>query len=53
MVEKIAELRDKGLGFTAKGTTTANDYESVIISAVETMFARQGTPAQHVAGSVI
>ncbi len=42
MVEKILDLPDSVLGFTAKGTVTADDYESVIIPAVEAMFARQG-----------
>ena len=42
MVEKIPDLPDHVLGFTAKGTVTANDYESVIIPAVEEMFSRQG-----------
>jgi hypothetical protein len=42
MVEKIPDLPKHVLGFTAKGTVTANDYESVIIPAVEAMFSRQG-----------
>ena len=41
MVEKIPDLPDLVLGFTAKGTVTVNDYESVIIPAVEEMFSRQ------------
>ena len=41
MVEKIANLPDNVLGFTAKGTVTANDYESVIIPAVEALFSQQ------------
>jgi hypothetical protein len=41
MVEKIPGLPDNVLGFTAKGTVTANDYESVIIPAVEALFSRQ------------
>jgi SpoIIAA-like len=40
MVEKIPNLPDNVLGFTAKGTVTANDYESVIIPAVEALFSR-------------
>ena len=40
-VEKITGLPDDILGFRAKGTVTANDYESVIIPAVEAMFSRQ------------
>jgi hypothetical protein len=42
MIEKIPNLPDNVLGFSAKGTVTANDYESVIIPAVEAMFARHG-----------
>ncbi|MGB7971814.1 MAG: STAS/SEC14 domain-containing protein [Candidatus Deferrimicrobiaceae bacterium] len=41
MVGKIPGLPDNVLGFTAKGTVTANDYESVIIPAVEALFSRQ------------
>jgi SpoIIAA-like len=41
MVEKIPDLPDTVLGFTAKGTVTANDYESIIIPAVEALFSRQ------------
>lgn len=41
MVEQIPDLPDNVLGFTAKGTVSANDYESVIIPAVEALFARQ------------
>ncbi|MEP6989597.1 MAG: STAS/SEC14 domain-containing protein [bacterium] len=43
MVEKIPDLPDNVLGFSAKGTVTAKDYESVIVPAVEALFARQGT----------
>jgi hypothetical protein len=42
MIEKISGLPDNVLGFAAKGTVTANDYESVIIPAVEAMFSRLG-----------
>jgi hypothetical protein len=42
MVENIPDLPENVLGFTARGTVTANDYEAVIIPAVEAMFARQG-----------
>jgi hypothetical protein len=42
MVEKIPDLPENVLGFTASGTVTANDYETVIIPAVEAMFVRQG-----------
>jgi SpoIIAA-like len=41
MIEKIPGLPDNVLGFTAKGNVTADDYESVIIPAVEALFARQ------------
>jgi hypothetical protein len=41
MVERIPNLPDNVLGFTAKGTVTASDYESVIIPAVEAHFSRQ------------
>lgn len=41
MVERIPDLPDNVIGFTAKGTVTAEDYESVIIPAVESLFARQ------------
>jgi hypothetical protein len=41
MVEKIPDLPDNVLGFAAKGKVTANDYESIIIPAVEEMFSRQ------------
>lgn len=41
MVEKIPDLPDNVLGFTAKGKVTANDYESVIMPAVEALFSRQ------------
>ena len=41
MVEQIPDLPDNVLGFTAKGTVTSDDYESVIIPAVEALFSRQ------------
>jgi hypothetical protein len=41
MIEKINDLPDNVLGFTAKGTVTMNDYESIIIPAVEELFSRQ------------
>ncbi len=40
MIERIAGLPDTVLGFSAKGIVTADDYESVIIPAVEAVFAR-------------
>jgi SpoIIAA-like len=42
MIEKIPDLPDNVLGFSAKGTVTMNDYESIIIPAVEELFSRQG-----------
>ena len=42
MVEEIPGLPDNVLGFSAKGTVTADDYESIIIPAVERLFARRG-----------
>jgi hypothetical protein len=41
MIEKIANLPDNILGFIAKGTVTAKDYESVIIPAVEALFSQR------------
>ena len=41
MIEKLSDLPDNVLGFTAKGTVTAKDYESVIIPAVEELFSRK------------
>jgi len=41
MIEKIEDLPDNVLGFVAKGTVTADDYESVIMPAVETQLHRQ------------
>ena len=40
MVERISNLPENVLGFAAKGTVTAKDYESVIIPAVEEQFSR-------------
>lgn len=40
MLEKISNLPDNALGFTATGTVTARDYESVIMPAVEALFSR-------------
>ena len=42
MIEKMSDLPEDVLGFTAKGTVTSDDYESVIIPAVEALIARQG-----------
>jgi len=41
MVEQISDLPSNVLGFSAKGTITAGDNASIIIPAVEAMFARQ------------
>ena len=35
MLERIEGLPDNALGFTAKGNVTAEDYETVLIPAVE------------------
>jgi hypothetical protein len=42
MIEKMPDLPDNVLGFTAKGTVTAKDYESVIIPEVEELFSHMG-----------
>jgi hypothetical protein len=42
MLEKISDLPENVLGFSAKGTVTADDYETVIIPAVEAMLSREG-----------
>jgi hypothetical protein len=41
MVEKIADLPDNVLGFTATGAVTENDYQSIIIPEAEELFSRQ------------
>ena len=41
MIEKIADLPDNVLGFSAKGKLTMNDYETIIIPAVEDLFSRK------------
>jgi hypothetical protein len=40
MINKIANLPDNVLGLTAKGTVTSNDYETVVIPAVEALFSK-------------
>jgi len=40
MVERIPDLPDNVLGFAAKGTVTANDYEKTMTPAVEALFER-------------
>jgi hypothetical protein len=42
MIERIPGLPPNVLGYTAKGTVTAEDYETIIIPEVEASFARQG-----------
>ncbi len=39
MIETISGLPDNAVGVSAKGTVTAEDYESVIIPAVEKAFS--------------
>lgn len=39
MIEQIPDLPENVVGFTAKGTVTAKDYETTIIPAVEAAFA--------------
>ncbi len=41
MIEMIPGLPDNVLGFSAKGRVTAEDYETVIIPAVEEQFSHQ------------
>ena len=41
MIEQISGLPANVLGFTATGMVTAEDYETVIIPAVEERFTRQ------------
>jgi len=41
MIERIQDLPDNVLGFTASGKVTAHDYEAVIIPAAEELFASQ------------
>jgi len=41
MVEKIPDLPDNVLGFAARGTVTAKDYEKIIIPEVEALFSRK------------
>ena len=41
MVERIPDLPEHVLGFRAIGTVTADDYESVIVPAVEALFSRR------------
>ena len=42
MIEPIPDLPEGVLGFTAKGTVTASDYETVLIPAVEQAFSHRG-----------
>jgi len=41
MIETMQDLPDNALGFVARDTVTANDYETVIIPAVEALFSRR------------
>ncbi|MBI1397151.1 MAG: STAS/SEC14 domain-containing protein [Betaproteobacteria bacterium] len=41
MIEQIPGLPGNVVGFRATGTVTAADYESVIMPAVEALFARE------------
>ena len=38
MIERIQGLPENALGYTAKGTVSVADYESVIIPAVDALF---------------
>jgi hypothetical protein len=40
VIEKIPDLPDNVLGFSAKGTLTVSDYDTIIIPAVEELFSR-------------
>jgi hypothetical protein len=42
MIEQIPDLPENVVGFTARGSVTADDYESVIVPAVEELIAREG-----------
>lgn len=41
MLEKITNLPENVLGFSAKGTVTKEDYENTLIPAVEEVFHKQ------------
>lgn len=41
MIERIEDLPENIVGFAAKGTITADDYESIIMPAVEAQLERQ------------
>jgi hypothetical protein len=41
MIEKISDLPGNVLGFTASGKVTADDYESVLVPAVEQKLTEQ------------
>lgn len=43
MIKKIPNLPENVLGFTASGEVTAEDYERVMIPAVDELFDREGT----------
>ncbi len=40
MIEPISDLPDNVLGFSAKGTVTGADYETVIMPSVEAKFSK-------------
>ena len=41
MIERIPDLPESVLGFTARGQVSAKDYESVLVPAVEAAIAKQ------------
>ncbi len=41
MIERMQDLPENVLGFTASGKVTARDYQDVVIPAVEALFAQQ------------
>ncbi len=49
MVQRVPDLPDNVLGFTAKGTVTANDCASVSIPAVEAFesFTTENSPTRN------
>jgi SpoIIAA-like len=42
MIERIPDLPEHVVGLTAKGKITADDYESVVIPAVEAVLKKRG-----------
>ena len=43
MIDRLPNLPDGVLGFTASGQVTANDYEAVVIPAIESQIKERGT----------